>query len=155
MVPPCSTFQNSAIVRLIQIIVDIFGWKLQVTTEKSHSLIMAHSQILQRDLFVRRLSIYQVRISRWISRWIWSSDFGVTPCKGIQDGLGFWIPRRGFSDSRYWILHFFKIGTWISGSNCLWDSGFQRPGFRFPQANLFQIPDSSSKIFHPCMGWLE
>ena len=51
---------------------------------------------------------------------------------------------------------FLKIGTWISDSNCWWDSefieldsGFQRPGFRIPQANLFRVPDSSSKTFHP------
>ena len=30
----------------------------------------------------------------------------VAPCNGIQDNLGFWIPRRGFRipDSRYWIV---------------------------------------------------
>ena len=51
---------------------------------------------------------------------------------------------------------FKKIGTWISDSSCWWDSefieldsGFQRPGFRIPQANLFRIPDSSNKTFHP------
>ena len=31
--------------------------------------------------------------------------------KGIQDSLGFWIPRRGYPDSRYCIPIFFS-GTW-------------------------------------------
>ena len=58
-----------------------------------------------------------------------------------------------------WIPHFFKIGTWISDSNRLWDSGFieldsgfQSPGFGITQTNLFRIPDSSSKSFHPYIG---
>ena len=86
----------------------------------------------------------------------WSSNFRVTPCKGTQDGLGFWIPRCGFPDSSTAFPIFLKIGTWISDSNCWWDSGFieldsgfQRPRFRITQANLFRIPDSSSKTFHP------
>ena len=123
-------------------------------------------QILQRDLFVRRLSIYRARISRWISRWIsmwiWSSDFRVTPCKGIQDGLGFWIPRYGFPDSSTGFLIVFKLELGFLYSNRLWDSGFieldsgfQSPGFRITQTNLFRTPDSSSKTFHPYMGWCE
>ena len=39
-----------------------------------------------------------------------------TPCKGIQDCLGFWIPRRGFRILRYWIPVFVG-GTWILHSN--------------------------------------
>ena len=101
---------------------------------------MAHSQILQRDLFVRRSSIYLVRISRWISRWISSSDFRVTPCKGIQDGLGFWIPRRS------WIL---DSTPWISGFQVL-DSSFflLELGFRGPVVG--GIPDSKDQdfVFH-------
>ena len=76
-------------------------------------------------------------------------------------------PRRSWildstlwiSGFQYWSPHFFKIGTWISDSNRLWvfgfielDSGFQSPGFRITQTNLFRIPDSSSKSFHPYMG---
>ena len=79
-------------------------------------------------------------------------------------------PRRSWildstlwiSGFQYWIPHFFKIGTWISDSNRLWDSGFieldsgfQSPGFRITQTNLFRIPDSSSKSFHPYIGWFE
>ena len=79
-------------------------------------------------------------------------------------------PRRSWildstlwiSGFQYWIPHFFKIGTWISDSNRLWDSGFieldsgfQSPGFRITQTNLFRTPDSSSKSFHPYMGWCE
>ena len=109
------------------------------------------AQILQRDLFsVRRLSIYRFRISswisRWISRWIWSSDFRVTSCKGIQDGLGFWIPRRGFPDSRYWIPHFFllELGFRVPVVGGIPDSKDQDfvfhericSGFRIPQAKL-------------------
>ena len=54
----------------------------------------------------------------------WSSNFRVTPCKGTQDDLGFWIPRCGFPDSSTAFPIFLKIGTWISDSNCWWDSGF-------------------------------
>ena len=38
------------------------------------------------------------------------------PCRGIQDSLVFWIPRRGYPDSRYWIPVFIS-GTWILDSN--------------------------------------
>ena len=96
------------------------------------------AQILQRDLFVRRLSIYRARISRWISRWIsmwiWSSDFRVTPCKGIQDGLGFWIPRYGFPDSSTGLLIVFKL-----------ELGFRIPIVCGIPDSLSQIPDSKAQ----------
>ena len=38
--------------------------------------------------------------------------FKVATCKGIQDSLGFWIPRRGLQIPRYWIP-VFGSGTWI------------------------------------------
>ena len=139
MVPPCCTLWNSAIVRVIQIIVDIFGWKLKVTAGKGQSLIMA--QILQRDLFVRRLSIYQVRISRlisrWISRWIWSSNFRVTPCKG----------RSLILDSTLWISRFLYWIPYFSKKLEL--------GFRIPIVG--GIPDSKDQdsVFHKriCSGF--
>ena len=142
MVPPCCTLWNSAIVRVIQIIVDIFGWKLKVTAGKGQSLIMA--QILQRDLFVRRLSIYQVRISRlisrWISRWIWSSNFRVTPWKGTLDDLGFWIPRCGFPDSCTGFLIFLKNWNLDFGFQLL--VGFRIPKTRIPYSTSEFVPDS-------------
>ena len=108
------------------------------------------AQILQRDLFVRRLSIYRVRISRWISRWIsmliWSSDFRVTPCKGIQDGLGFWIPRYGFPDSSTGFLIVFKL-----------ELGFRIPIVCGIPDSLSQIPDSKAQdsVLHKriCSGF--
>ena len=62
---------------------------------------------------------------------------GASPCRGIQDSLRSWIPRRGFRipDSRYWIS-LFVSGTRILHSN-LW---------RIPDS-LSCIPDSTSKIF--------
>ena len=74
-----------------------------------------------------------------------SINLPIVPCKGIQDSLGFWIPRRGFRipDTRSWILC-----QWN------WDSGFlehhsefQNPGLKIPQANISQILDFTGKIF--------
>ena len=62
------------------------------------------------------------------------SNREIVPCKEIQDGLGFWIPRRGF---------------WIPPGNL--DSRFQSfVGFRFPCA-VFCVPkprilDSTTQI---------
>ena len=61
------------------------------------------AQILQRDLFVRRLSIYRARISRWISSWI-----------------SMWIGVRIFESP-----HARKYKT-------LLDSGFHAMDFRIP-----------------------
>ena len=62
----------------------------------------------------------------------------MTPYKGIQDSLGFWIPRPGFRipDSRYRILEF--------TSKHFLDSGIRTPGTGFlnSQANIFWIPES-------------
>ena len=41
----------------------------------------------------------------------------LAPCKGIQDTLGFWIPRRGFRIPFTGFQIFFS-GTWIPDSNC-------------------------------------
>ena len=40
-----------------------------------------------------------------------------SPCKVIQDNLGFWISAQWIPDSRYWILVFVS-GTWILDSSC-------------------------------------
>ena len=49
----------------------------------------------------------------------------IAPCKGIQDILGFWIPRCGF---------------WIPGTGFrILDSGFQHSGFRIPKRAGFQL----------------
>ena len=75
------------------------------------------------------------------------------PGKGIQDTLGFWIPRRGFRIPITGFQIFFS-GTWIPDSNCQWYSGFlllysgfQGPGFRIPQTKISKIPDSKCKNF--------
>ena len=73
------------------------------------------------------------------------------PYKGIQDSLVFWIPRRRYPDSRYWIPVFIS-GTWILDSNRLWDSGFlelfsrfQSPRFGFhKQSFLIRLGQSCS-----------
>ena len=67
----------------------------------------------------------------------------ITPCEGIQDSLGFWIPRLGFRIPGTGFLNL-----------CQWnlDSGFQwLVGFRIP-STVFWIPkpriaDSTGKKF--------
>ena len=51
---------------------------------------------------------------------------------GIQDSLGFWIPRRGFRNFRYWIPVFVS-GTWIPDSKAQ-DFGFHKQKFPFHEA---------------------
>ena len=71
------------------------------------------------------------------------------PCIGIQDTLGFWIPRCGF---RIPVLR--VSGTWILDSNRLRDfgfrklySGFQSPGFWIPQSKFHPFRILQAKIF--------
>ena len=53
----------------------------------------------------------------------------LVPCKGIQDSLGFWIPRRGFRVPMTG-FQIFCSGTWILDSyNCILDSKAQDSGF--------------------------
>ena len=63
---------------------------------------------------------------------------------GIQDSLGFWIPRHGFRISITGFQFFFSW-IWIADSNCLWDSGFLQlySGFQSPGFYM----DSTSKTF--------
>ena len=77
---------------------------------------------------------------------------------GIQDSLGFWIPRRGYPDSRYQIPAFISetcilIASEIPDSfSCIpdskaQDSGFYQqifPGFLIPLAK--NLPDSGIRI---------
>ena len=82
------------------------------------------AQIKQRDLFVRRLSIYRKDLKKGFRGGfqIYESPHA---CKGMQDGLGVWIPRRGFPDSSTGFLIFFF--------NWNLDFGFQLfVGFRIP-----------------------
>ena len=67
-------------------------------------------------------------------------------CKGIQNSLGFWIPRRGLRipGTGFWILCQWKLD---SRSQSLVDSrilelysGFHSPGFRIPQVKICWIP---------------
>ena len=63
-------------------------------------------------------------------------------CKGIQDSLGFWIPRRGFLIPGTW-LQFFLVESWI-GFQSLVGFRIRRALFRIPKP---RIPDSTSKNF--------
>ena len=89
------------------------------------------------------------------------AQFGFAPCKGIQDSLGFWIPRHGFRIPGTGYRIFFS-GTWIpvvsgipDSLGCIpdskaQDSGFHRqtfPRFRIPHAKISKIPDYTSKNF--------
>ena len=75
--------------------------------------------------------------------------------KGIQDILGFWIPRSGF-----WILgtgfRFIVGGIWIPDSNRQWDSGFLELYSRF-QRQLIQISLlwEESRIGHFLVAFLD
>lgn len=64
------------------IIVCVFGWKLRVTVEKINAKINARCIFSTRDMDV------EMSLSGLFAC--------LAPCKGIQDGLGFWIPSRGF-----------------------------------------------------------
>ena len=83
-----------------------------------------------------------------------ASQFVTTysPCKGIQDSLGFWIARRGFRISRWWISVFVG-GTWIQiaivggipdSLSCIPDSKAQDFGFK---SKFSQILDPTRKTF--------
>ena len=79
-------------------------------------------------------------------------------CKGIQDSLGFWIPRRGFRIPVTGFQSFsVELGFWIpivrgipDSLSCILDSkaqdfGFHKqnfPRFRIPQAKISWIPES-------------
>ena len=65
----------------------------------------------------------------------------IAPCKGVQDSLEFWIPRRKFRilcqwnfDSGFISLEFRFLELYY---------GFQSPGFRIPQSKNF--PDSLAR----------
>ena len=78
--------------------------------------------------------------------------------KGIQDSLGFWIPRRGFRIPGAGFQSFsVELGFWIpivrgipDSLSCILDSkaqefGFHKqnfPRFRIPQAKISWIPES-------------
>ena len=76
----------------------------------------------------------------------------IAPCKGIQDSLGFWIPRRGFPIPRNWIP-----GTWILDCNLQKDCEFFELLLPIPQAKISGIPESGlpysffSPQFAQCM----
>ena len=68
------------------------------------------AQIKQRDLFVRRLSIYRKDLKKGFRGGfqIYESPHArLHACKGMHDGLGVWIARRGFPDSSTGFLIFF------------------------------------------------
>ena len=73
------------------------------------------------------------------------------PCRGIQDSLVFWIPRRGYPDSRYWIpVCQWNLDFWIpiaSGIpdplSCFPDSKAQDSGLH-KQSFLIRLGQSCS-----------
>ena len=92
--------------------------------------------------------------------------------KGIQDSLGFWIPRCGFQipgtgfqslsvEQRDYDL--FSLGkTWIPDFNGYYDSGFleqcsgfQNPGFRVPIKLPLKGGHERIKLqLHPLLLWI-
>ena len=78
------------------------------------------------------------------------------PCKGMQESLGYWIPRPWISDSRYWIPAFVSE-SWVLDSivsgipdsfSCISDSKApENSEFRKHNFLGFRIQDS-----HPAGG---
>ena len=91
---------------------------------------------------------FSVILRPWILVWL-----RVAPCKGIEDTLGFWIPRRGFRIPATGFRSLsVELGLWISivsGSpdflSCIPNSKAQHS--RFHKQNFPPIPDSKSKNF--------
>ena len=74
----------------------------------------------------------------------------IAPCKGIQDSLGFCIPRRGFRipGTGFQSLSA-ELGFWIPIVSMIPDSGFlelysgfQSPGFLILRAKISRFPES-------------
>ena len=72
----------------------------------------------------------------------------IAPCKGIQDSLGFWIPRHdfqipvtGFRLIFQWILPGYRIPDSLS---CILDSRFHQQKFHFPRLLTSRISDPDS-----------
>ena len=71
------------------------------------------------------------------------SATGLGPCKGIQDNLGFWIPRRGFwiPDSlSVELASGFNSLAWIFSLSCTPDSKAQDSGFQTQKFPVFPSP---------------
>ena len=86
----------------------------------------------------------------------------VTPCKEIQDSLGFWIALRGFRiDSTIcpWNLYILDSNLKKDFGFLEWYSVFQSPVFRIPQENCSLFSDSKIKRARtsriPEFGWGE
>ena len=80
----------------------------------------------------------------------------VAPCKGIEDSLGFWIPRRGFPISGSWFQSLsVELGFWIpilsripDSLSCIPDSKDQDSGNHkqiFPDSGIW-IPLHGANI---------
>ena len=75
----------------------------------------------------------------------------VAPCKGIEDSLGFWIPRRGFPISGTWFQSLsVELGFWIpilsripDSLSCILDSKAQ-DSRRKPKANISRFRNLDS-----------
>ena len=67
----------------------------------------------------------------------------IAPCKGVQDSLEFWIPRRQFRILCQWNLDsgFISLDSRFLDLYC----GFQSPGFRVAQAKISRIPLQGAK----------
>ena len=75
---------------------------------------------------------------------LWVKVLTIPSCNGIQDSLGFWIPRRGFQipGTGFWILCQWNLDSGFQSfvrSGFFEMHGFQSPGFRIPLCG-FQIP---------------
>ena len=95
---------------------------------------------------------YRTTNKRGITDFRWLSYFHVndliTPCKGIYDGLGFWIPSRGDRIPGLCQQNLYSEFQLMVGFGfLLLYSGFHCPGFRIPQAKISPFPDSTSTNF--------
>ena len=72
--------------------------------------------------------------------YLWTTNKGFTPCKGIQNSLALWSLRRVYRIPRYWIPVFVSETRFLE----LY-SGFHKhffSGFRIPQTKISWIPKS-------------
>ena len=86
--------------------------------------------------------------------YLWTTNKGFAPSKGIREGLGFWIPYGGFliPVTGFQSLSV-KLGFWFPRLAFKWEyrflklySGFHKhffSGFQIPQTKISWIPKSS------------
>ena len=81
-----------------------------------------------------------------------------TPCKGVQDSLGFWIPRCGFWISPGTGFHQSMSGElkfWnLDSLSCMLHPGFQSQGFRISEAKISRIPGIQIPLHESVLSFL-